>query len=74
MGSFWHLVEYISISVALIKPGLWSGHFNMKYIEDIIITIVFIGVVTGLSTCEPNKRNCDIFHSAGKPAHKCETY
>lgn len=75
MGSFWRLGELGSTSINL-KPGPLKspGIFSMKYIEDIIITVVFIGVAAGLTTCEPNKRNCDIFHSAGTPAHKCEKY
>ena len=46
----------------------------MKYIEDIIITIVFIGVVAGITTLEPSKKSCDIVHESGKPAHRCEKY
>ena len=46
----------------------------MNYIEDIIITVVFIGVVAGLSSCEPDKKNCDITHEIGVPAHRCENY
>jgi hypothetical protein len=77
MGSFWYLVELSSISINL-KPGLRLGHFQeatMSYIEDGIIFLVFIGIVTGMHTYTPPNKNCDIIHEAGVPAHmRCENY
>ena len=77
MGSFWYLDELSSISINL-KPGLRLGHFQeatMSYIDDIIIFLAFVGVITGLHIYNPPSKSCDIIHEAGVPAHmKCENY
>ena len=63
----------LSNASIVIRPGFGRGTL-MKHLEDIVITIVFIGVVAGLSTCEPNKKSCDVIHEAAKPAHRCENF
>ena len=77
MGSFWYLDELSSASINL-TPEFRLGHFQedtMSYIEDGIIFLVFIGVVTGLHTYNPPNKRCDVIHPAGVPAHmRCENY
>jgi hypothetical protein len=78
MGSFWRLGELGSTSINL-KPGLRLGHFQkvtMKYLDDILSTILVLFVLFNIVTCTPyDKKSCDITHPAGVPAHlRCENY